>query len=126
MTEYLHMFVAYAVPLLVLCDEGLREQWRSIAVAALVIGLAINYIMALRLFTMRRSDESAGYLLMLYLVSPAAAVWRLLVLRPLYLYAMLTCRRITRWGTREGVEVAMAGGSPQAEPGAAARSASPA
>ncbi|WP_433696591.1 glycosyltransferase family 2 protein [Nocardiopsis sp. CA-288880] len=123
-TEYLHMLVAYAVPLLVLCDEGLREQWRSIAVAALVIGLAINYIMALRLFTVRRSDESAGYLLLLYLISPAAAVWRLLVLRPLYLYAMLTCRRITRWGTREGVEVAMAGGSPQEGPEAAARSAS--
>lgn len=108
-TEYLHLVLSYALPLLILLDDGLRQQWGTIAAAAFQIGLAINYIMALRLFTVRRSDESGGYLVLLYLLSPLAALWRLVVLRPLYLYAMLTCRRIARWGTREGVEVALRG-----------------
>ncbi|WP_241480243.1 hypothetical protein [Nocardiopsis halotolerans] len=107
-TEYLHMFLAYALPLIVLLDDGLRQQWESLALAMLQIGLAINYVMALRVFTVRRSDESGAYLFLLYLLSPLAAVWRFLLLRPLYLYAMLTCRRIARWGTRQEVEVALA------------------
>ncbi|MFD5006680.1 hypothetical protein ACFWMV_27750 [Streptomyces mutabilis] len=39
---------------------------------------------------------------------PAAGLWRLIVLRPLYLYAMATCRRVGDWGTRTAVEVRVA------------------
>ncbi|WP_241485128.1 glycosyltransferase [Nocardiopsis potens] len=107
--EYLHLLLAYLVPIAVLLDDGLRAQLGSIALAALQVGLALNYLMALRLFTVRRSDQSAARMLLLYLLSPLAAVWRLVVLRPVYLYSVLTCRRITRWGTRDAVEVVLAG-----------------
>ncbi|RNL85885.1 glycosyltransferase family 2 protein [Halostreptopolyspora alba] len=107
--EYLHLFLSYAVPVLILVDDGLRSQWEEIARAALVIGVAITYIMALRIFTVRRSDESPRHRFLLYLLAPVATLWRLVVLRPVYLYAMLTCRQIARWGTREGVEVSVSG-----------------
>ncbi|OSC69638.1 hypothetical protein B5181_12195 [Streptomyces sp. 4F] len=44
----------------------------------------------------------------MFVLSPAAGLWRLIVLRPLYLYAMATCRRIGDWGTRTAVEVRVA------------------
>lgn len=104
-TEYLHMLLGYAVSVAILSDPGLREQWATIAVAALVVGTAISYIMALRLFSVRREGDSLLYLWTLFLFAPVASIWRMLVLRPLYLFAMLTCRRIASWGTRERVEV---------------------
>ena len=107
-TEYLHLLLGYAVPVAILSDPALREQWGAIAVAALVIGTAISYIMALRLFVVRRENESNAYRLLLFLFAPVATLWRMLFLRPLYLYAMLSCRRITSWGTRERVEVSAA------------------
>jgi hyaluronan synthase len=44
----------------------------------------------------------------MFVLSPAAGLWRLIVLRPLYLYAMATCQRIGDWGTRTAVEVRVA------------------
>ncbi|GHC92794.1 hyaluronan synthase [Nocardiopsis terrae] len=107
-TEYLHMLLGVAVPVAILADPGLREQWGDIALAALVVGTAISYVMALRIFAVQREGESTGYRWLLFLCAPAATVWRMVVLRPLYLFAVLTCRRIANWGTRERVEVAAA------------------
>ena len=43
--------------------------------------------------------------------APLAGLWRMFVLRPMHLYAMVTCWKVSDWGTRgDGVEV------PAAEP----------
>ncbi|WP_239647548.1 glycosyltransferase [Nocardiopsis baichengensis] len=105
--EYLHLLLGVAIPVVVLVDPVLREHWKEIALAALIIGSVLNYVMALRIFAVRRSDESLGYRVLLFLLSPVAGVWRIVMLRPLYVYAMLTCRRIAQWGTRETVDVAL-------------------
>ncbi|MGP4097808.1 glycosyltransferase family 2 protein [Nonomuraea sp. KM90] len=106
--EYLHLLLALAIPIVLVADPACRAHLGELSVAAAQIGLAMNYLMALRLFTVRRSDESTGARLLLFALAPLASVWRLLVLRPLYLYAVLTCWRVNRWGTRGGVEVSLA------------------
>ncbi|GAA2058289.1 hypothetical protein GCM10009757_37990 [Streptomyces cheonanensis] len=69
----------------------------------LLIGVAMSYPMALRLFTVGRTDMTGWQSALLF-----AAAWRMVVLRPLYLYAMATCHRVNRWGTRSAVEVDLA------------------
>ncbi|WP_017589629.1 glycosyltransferase [Nocardiopsis ganjiahuensis] len=105
--EYLHLFLGYAIPLLILAHPGLRSEAGGIALAALVIGTAISYLISLRLFTIVRSDETVAQRLVLFLFSPVATAWRLLCLRPLYIYSMFTCGRIAQWGTRDKVEVGL-------------------
>ena len=82
--EGLHRFLGYAVPLLILAHPSLRSEAGGIALASLVIGTAISYLISLRLFTIVRSDETVAQRLVLFLFAPIAAMWRLLCLRPLY------------------------------------------
>jgi hyaluronan synthase len=109
--EYLHLFLGYAIPLMILAHPGLRAQAGEIALAALVVGTAVGYLISLRIFTIVRSDETVLQRFWLFLLAPVATAWRLLFLRPLYLYAMLTCGRIARWGTRDRVEVSLPSGT---------------
>ncbi|MFC9064240.1 MULTISPECIES: hypothetical protein [Streptomyces] len=74
----------------------------------LLIGVAMSYPMALRLFTVGRTDMTGWQSALLFAAAPLAAAWRMVVLRPLYLYAMATCHRVNRWGTRSAVEVDLA------------------
>ncbi|WP_052422613.1 glycosyltransferase family 2 protein [Nonomuraea candida] len=56
---------------------------------------------------MQMNDDSMLTSLLTFALAPLASLWRLLVLRPMYLYALLTCWRVNRWGTRGGVEVSL-------------------
>lgn len=51
-----------------------------------------------------RSDESFGSQLLTYALTPLAVLWGYVVLRPIRIYASLTCFK-PGWGTRESVEV---------------------
>jgi hyaluronan synthase len=106
--EYAHLLLALCLPLVVLAEPGLRAQWDMLLLHALVLGCAMNYLISLRLFCLRRSDEPLRLHLLLFALAPLAGLWRLLVLRPLYLFAMGTCWRVGTWGTREAVEVRVA------------------
>ncbi|MEU3660927.1 glycosyltransferase family 2 protein [Streptomyces sp. NPDC032940] len=103
--EYVHIALGLVIPVAILTDPGLRAHCGTLAVAGVAIGTAMSYLMALRLFTVRRTDMRLRQLLLLFALAPVAAAWRAVVLRPLYFYAMATCHRINRWGTRTGVEV---------------------
>ncbi|MEU3730813.1 glycosyltransferase family 2 protein [Streptomyces sp. NPDC033538] len=103
--EYAHLILALLVPVAVLTSPELRQQTGSLAQYAVVIGCAMNYLISLRLFAIRRTDETLGHQLLMFLLSPLAGLWRLTVLRPLYLYAMATCWQVGTWGTRDRVEV---------------------
>ncbi|MER8034835.1 glycosyltransferase [Streptomyces hydrogenans] len=106
-SEYVHMLLGLAIPVIVLADEDLRGHIGVLLASGLLIATLMSYLMALRLFTVRRSDMTTRQTLLLFALAPLAALWRALILRPLYFYAMATCHRIDRWGTRTTVEVAL-------------------
>ncbi|MEE1927009.1 glycosyltransferase [Streptomyces sp. TRM 70351] len=103
--EYAHLLLALCVPAAVVAEPALRTQWGALLAHTLLLGCAVNYLISLRLFCVRRSDEPVRYHAALFLLAPLAGLWRLAVLRPLYLYAMATCWRVGSWGTRSTVEV---------------------
>ncbi|WP_238697382.1 glycosyltransferase family 2 protein [Streptomyces sp. E2N166] len=106
--EYAHLILALLVPVGVLVTPHLRAQSGSLAWYTLILGCAMNYLVSLRLFAIRRTDETLGHQVLMFALSPVAGLWRLMVLRPLYLYAMATCWQIGSWGTRSRVEVHVA------------------
>ncbi|GAB2802355.1 glycosyltransferase [Streptomyces daliensis] len=113
--EYVHMALGIAIPVAVLADPGLRAHAGAFVTAGLLIGGAMSYLMALRLFTVHRTDMRLRQMLLLFALAPLATAWRAVVLRPLYFYALATCHRISHWGTRSHVEVARTGDTTQPE-----------
>ncbi|MFE1790970.1 glycosyltransferase [Streptomyces sp. NPDC059525] len=105
--EYVHILLGLAIPVAVLAQPDLRGHLGTLLLSGLAIATAMSYLMALRLFTVRRSDMTTRQALLLFALAPVAALWRAVVLRPMYLYAMATCHRINRWGTRTTVEVGL-------------------
>lgn len=106
-TEYVHIVLGLTIPVAILATPELRSHLTAFLAYGTVIGVVMSYLMALRLFTVRRTDMRLHQALLLFALAPAATAWRALVLRPMYLYAMLTCHRVNRWGTRTGVEVGL-------------------
>ncbi|QKG23635.1 glycosyltransferase [Actinomadura verrucosospora] len=107
-SEYLHLVLALLLPAVLLLDPSHRAQLGSVASSGLQVGIVLSYLSALRIFVVRRSDEPAWSRAVLFACTPLIALWRLLVLRPLYLYAMCTCRKVSQWGTRGTIEVSLA------------------
>ncbi|MFE6977088.1 glycosyltransferase [Streptomyces sp. NPDC057682] len=107
LAEYAHIALGIAIPITVLANSDLRGHAGTLVAASVVIGTVMSYLMALRLFTVHRSDMRLRQMLLLFALAPLAAAWRGLVLRPLYFYAMATCHRVNRWGTRARIEVAL-------------------
>ncbi|MFD8025241.1 glycosyltransferase [Streptomyces lavendulae] len=105
--EYIHILLGLAIPAAILAQPDLRGHLGVLALSGLAIGTVMSYLMALRLFTVRRSDMTTGQNLLLFALAPLAALWRMIILRPMYFYAMATCHRINRWGTRASVEVGL-------------------
>lgn len=107
--EYLHIALTLAIPVTLVVHPAYREHLDTVAALGALIGVIMSYLMALRLFTVGRTDMSIRQTLLLFAAAPIAALWRALFLRPLYLYAMATCHRVNRWGTRNSIEVDLAG-----------------
>lgn len=83
----------------------------------LVVPVALCYASAMRYLAVRRGDQRLRDRMLVVALAPVVLLWAWFVLRPLRLFAMLTCRN-TGWGTRDGVEVE-AVGAPGATPLAA-------
>lgn len=66
--------------------------------------ILIGYAQALRYLSVSREDESLVSQLVTYAMTPLAVIWSYLVLRPVRIYASLTCLK-PGWGTRQSVEV---------------------
>ncbi|MGI5325333.1 glycosyltransferase [Actinomadura nitritigenes] len=107
-SEYLHLVLALILPPVLFFDPYYRAHLGPVASSGVQVGIVLSYLSALRIFVVRRSDEPAWARAALFAFTPLIALWRLFVLRPLYLYAMCTCRRVGDWGTRGSVEVALA------------------
>ena len=71
----------------------------------ILIPLLIAYIQALRYLSISRSDLSVGGQLLIFAITPIAALWAFFGLRVVRWYAMATCLKTGSWGTRSDVEV---------------------
>lgn len=78
----------------------------TFAEQSIAFSLVIAYLVGLRMFSIRRSDQSIWFQIGTYLIFPAANLWGLLVLRPLRFYGIATFLR-QGWNTRATVEVPM-------------------
>jgi hyaluronan synthase len=76
------------------------EFWATTA----LVGVLINYVISLRYFVIQRSDEQLPLALWTFALAPFAGVWRMIVLRPMMLYAYLTFWKVGSWGTRMKIE----------------------
>jgi len=70
----------------------------------ILIPILVGYAQALRYFSVQRSDESIFSQFLTYMLTPVAVLWSYFVLRPIRVYATLTCFNVG-WGTRKSVEV---------------------
>jgi hyaluronan synthase len=77
------------------------------SIVPIMVVLLCSYLVALRNLMIVRTDQAAESQLNTYLLAPVCLLWTMLVLRPLRLYAMLTCAK-NGWVTRSKVEVGIA------------------
>jgi hyaluronan synthase len=105
--ELVQIFMSVAVALAVALGKPQGVSWWDLASSTVLVGLGLNYLVSLRYFCVRRSDEPWWLALAVFLAAPLAGAWRFLILRPMVLFAMATCWRIQSWGTRAQVEVSL-------------------
>ena len=79
---------------------------KNLAIASGIALLAWPLAIAIRLATVRRSDQGLLSKMVGVLLLPVAALWYLLVLRQIRFYGMATCFR-QGWVTRQKIEVKM-------------------
>jgi hyaluronan synthase len=77
---------------------------KSLAIAGGIALVVWPWAIAVRLATVRRSDQGLGAKLAGIALMPIAAIWYLLVLRQIRFYGIATCYR-QGWVTRKKVEV---------------------
>jgi hyaluronan synthase len=105
--EILQLILSIEVPIALLLNDQARAHLKDLGWSVLVVAVVMNYVISLRFFTIKRSDESIWWHLLLFALAPLTGLWRTLILRPMHIYAMLTCWKVQKWGTREVVEVGM-------------------
>lgn len=103
--ELLQLLVAVvALPVMLLAFPDVYGLGQ-LAVATATVGIFLNYLVTLRYFVIDRSDESGWCQVGTWLLAPVAGLWRLVLLRPMIMYAMSTFWKVGKWGTRQTVEV---------------------
>ena len=118
--EHLLMWITFTLAMALFVDVfvagPLLDGHRPPTVAGLVLALVLTYAASSRFFMIIREDQGMIRQLITFGCAPLVGLWVMLVLRPLRLYAICTCRR-TGWGTRAKVEVGLATAA-QPQPGA--------
>jgi hyaluronan synthase len=81
---------------------------RAPALAGPELALVLTYAASSRYVMISREDQRMARQLVTFGCAPLSGPWSMLVLRPLRLYAIVTCWK-TGWGTRAKVEIALGG-----------------
>ncbi len=106
--EHMLMWVTFGLAVLLFGGEFIAEPLLGdrdpVAIAELVLSLTLTYAASSRFFMICREDQPLMRQLITFFCAPLVALWIMLVLRPMRIYAMLTCRN-TGWGTRAKVEI---------------------
>lgn len=106
--ELVQLLLSVAVPVALMLQPSARAHAGSLAITTLMVGAAVNWTIALRFLMVRRTDEPTWFHFLLVAAAPVAGLWRLLVVKPMYFYALTTFWRVGSWGTRgNGVEVGL-------------------
>lgn len=106
--EIVQLAIAVVTPVVLLMTPAVREHAAALAWSSTLVGAGVCWLTALRILALRRSDESLRFQLVAVLLAPLAGLWRMLVVRPMHLYALMTFWKIDSWGTRAaGVEVGL-------------------
>lgn len=92
-------YLAYMSVLVAIAADWPRSE--SFAATALVVSIGWNWLMATRMFALRRSDQTVLQLAEAFTIVPIALAWMTLILRPIRLYGQLTMRK-QGWVTRTG------------------------
>jgi hyaluronan synthase len=103
--ELLQLLLSVVIPVALVADPAQRAHAGTLAWSVVLVALAMNWLIALRFLMVARDDEPLSFHLWLVLLAPLAGLWRMFVLRPMHLYAMVTCWKVSKWGTRDAVEV---------------------
>ena len=106
--EMAQLLLSIVLPIAIVLDDGQRQDVPLLLMWVAVVAVGMNYLIALRFFMIKRDDESIWFHLGLFALAPLAGIWRMLVLRPMHIYALFTCWKVQKWGTRENVEVGAA------------------
>jgi hyaluronan synthase len=104
--EWLGFVLSFFVAGYVLTAKAFDGHRIDMLVTTAAVGVVLNYTIALRYFIIRRSDESIWFQLATYALAPVAGLWRLVFLRSMMTYAILTFWKVGKWGTRDSIEVA--------------------
>lgn len=72
----------------------------------ILIPILFGYIQSTRYLIIHREDLSPIDYLWIWLLTPIATLWSIIILRIVRLYAMISCKK-TGWGTRDEVEIAV-------------------
>lgn len=106
--EIIQLIMSIAIPAALLAQPQARAHAGQLLWSTLLVGLGVNYLISLRFFMVKRSDESTWFHILLVASAPLAGIWRLLVVKPMYLWCLLTFWKVGSWGTRGGgVEVGL-------------------
>lgn len=108
--EHLLMWVTFMLAMVLFASifvaGPLLNGHRPPTIAGLVLALVLTYAASSRFFMIIREDQGMVRQLITFSFAPLVGLWIMLVLRPLRLYAIATCRK-TGWGTRAKVEVVL-------------------
>lgn len=96
--QFFASYGAYLWVFVILPAEG------RFSVIPVTMGLLVSFLQNLRNLLIRRSDETPRQQVDMLLWAPVSWLYSALVLRPLRLWSMATCRNNT-WGTRARIEV---------------------
>lgn len=79
-------------------------SWTIPPLEFFLIPIVMGYIQSLRYFLVKRTDLSLWQYVAIWLMTPLATIWSVIVLRIVKLYSILTCKK-TGWGTRSAIEI---------------------
>ncbi|RAG81549.1 glycosyltransferase family 2 protein [Streptacidiphilus pinicola] len=105
--EVVQLLMSIVVPVALLLQPQARHDLAAIGWSTLLVGVGVNYMISLRFFMLSRSDEPLWLHVLLFLSAPIAGLWRILIVKPMYLWAMCSFWRVGSWGTRAKVEVGL-------------------
>lgn len=113
--ELTQLLLSVAIPVALITQSNMRHHWLDLVISTVLVDAGVTWLMSLRFLMLKRSDESTWLHVALVASAPLAGLWRILVVKPMYLYALCTFWKIGKWGTRGQVEVGLSTGSTPVE-----------
>lgn len=105
--EIVQLLMSVAIPVALLMQSQMRHHLGDVLVSTVLVDVGVTWLISLRFLMLKRSDESLLFHLGLVLTAPIAGLWRILVVKPMYLYCLATFWKVGSWGTRAKVEVGL-------------------